>query len=62
MKNCLYERRSFALAKDNMTKISFRINTEEKEALMKFAEENDLTVSQIIRRAVKLFLEQSKDE
>lgn len=56
------ERRSFALAKDDMTKISFRINTEEKEALMKFAKENDLTVSQIIRRAVKLFLEQSKNE
>ena len=45
-----------------MTKISFRINTEEKEALMNFAEENDLTVSQIIRRAVKLFLEQSENE
>lgn len=56
------QRRYFILAKSDMTKVSFRINTEEKEALMKYAEENDLTISQIIRRAVKLFLEKNETE
>lgn len=51
-----------SLAKDDMTKVSFRISIEEKEWLMKFAEENDLTISQIIRRAVKQFLENSKED
>ena len=51
-----------SLAKDDMTKISFRISIGEKEALMEFADENDLTVSQIIRRAVKQFLENVKEE
>ena len=45
-----------------MTKISFRISIDEKEMLMKFAENNDLTISQIIRRAVKQFLENAEKE
>lgn len=45
-----------------MTKISFRISIDEKEALMEFAENNDLTISQIIRRAVKQFLEKVDEE
>ena len=50
------------MAKDDMTKISFRISIDEKEALMEFAENNDLTISQIIRRAVKQFLEKVEEE
>ena len=45
-----------------MTKISFRISIDEKEELLKFAEINDLTISQIIRRAVKQFLEKAEEE
>ena len=35
-----------------------------KNKLTKFAEENDLTISQIIRRSVKMFLDsqEAKDE
>lgn len=43
--------------RDDMTKVSFRISIEEKNILMKYAEENDLTISQVIRRSVKKFLE-----
>lgn len=50
------------MAKDDMTKISFRISIDEKEELLKFAEINDLTISQIIRRAVKQFLEKVDEE
>ena len=49
------------MANDEMTKISFRISTDEKETLMQYAEENDLTVSQIIRRAVKLYLQTNEE-
>lgn len=45
-----------------MTKISFRISNEEKEQLIEFAAENDLTISQVIRRAVKLYLKQNETE
>ena len=45
-----------------MTKISFRISIDEKEELLKFAEINDLTISQISRRAVKQFLEKIDEE
>ena len=38
-----------------MTTISIRIDETEKEALQKFAKEHDLTVSQVIRRAIKDF-------
>ena len=39
-----------------MTTISIRINETEKEALQNYAREHDLSVSQIIRRAIKDFL------
>lgn len=38
-------------------KITVNFSEEEKEKLKKYAEENDLTVSQVIRRACKEFLE-----
>lgn len=37
-------------------KITVNFSEEEKEKLKKYAEENDLTVSQVIRRACKEFL------
>ena len=42
--------------KDN-TNITVRRSVEEKEALLKYAEEQDLTMSQVVRRALKEFLE-----
>ena len=40
-----------------MSTISIRIPDEEKEAIMKYAKENDLSMSQVIRKAVKEFLD-----
>ena len=39
-----------------MTPSSMRIEETEKEALQKFAKEHDLTISQVVRRAIKDFL------
>ena len=39
-----------------MTTISIRIDEEMKEALNKYAEANDLSMSQVIRKAIKDFL------
>lgn len=45
--------------KDN-TNITVRLSTEEKEALLNYANEQDLTMSQVVRRALKEFLEKSE--
>ena len=45
--------------KDN-TNITVRLSVEEKEALLKYAEEQDLTMSQVVRRALKEFLEKKQ--
>ena len=39
-----------------MTTISVRISEEEKEKLEQFAKEEDLTMSQVIRKALKEYL------
>lgn len=39
-----------------MASISIRLSEEEKERLQKIAREQDLTLSQLIRRAIKEFL------
>ena len=39
-----------------MATISIRIDEEMKEALNKYAEANDLSMSQVIRKAIKDFL------
>ncbi|MBO5730289.1 MAG: CopG family transcriptional regulator [Treponema sp.] len=39
-----------------MATITIRIDETEKEALQKIAKENDMSVSQIVRRAIKEFL------
>ena len=43
-----------------MTSISIRIDESEKEAIQKCAKDNDLTVSQVIRRAIKEFLKEEE--
>lgn len=39
-----------------MTSITIRISTEEKEKIELLAKENDLTLSQVVRKAIKEFL------
>ena len=41
-----------------MTTVSIRINETEKEALQEFAKEHDLSVSQVVRRAIRVFIEE----
>lgn len=63
-RNCIFSwKGGFIMARrDDMTKVSFRVSIDEKNKLTKFAEENDLTISQIIRRSVKMFLDSQKAE
>ena len=44
-----------------MAMLSIRIEDNDKEALQKYANENDLSVSQVIRKAIKEFLNKEKD-
>lgn len=43
-----------------MATISIRIEETEKEALQQFAQENDLSVSQVVRKAIKEFLKMNE--
>ena len=43
------------------TTITIRLDENEKERLKEFAQEQDLTVSQIIRKAIKDFLTKQED-
>ena len=44
-----------------MAILSIRIEDNDKEALQKYANENDLSVSQVIRKAIKEFLNKEKE-
>jgi predicted transcriptional regulator len=44
-----------------MTTISIRIEEDEKEQLQDYAKEHDLTLSQVIRRAIRDFLAAKED-
>ena len=44
-----------------MAMLSIRIEDNDKEALQKYANENDLSVSQVIRKAIKEFLNKDKE-
>ena len=44
-----------------MAMLSIRIEDNDKEALQKYANENDLRVSQVIRKAIKEFLNIEKE-
>lgn len=45
-----------------MATISIRLSEEEKEAIQKYADQEDLSMSQVVRKAVKLFLSQINKE
>ena len=51
----IYTEGGYVMA-DEMGKMSIRIDLEDKEALAKYAKENDLTMSQLLRRMIKEFL------
>ena len=44
------------------TTITVRIDENEKEVLQKIAEEQDLTLSQVVRRAIKEFIKNTTSE
>lgn len=44
-----------------MATLSIRIEDNDKEALQRYANENDLSVSQVIRKAIKEFLNKEKE-
>ena len=44
-----------------MAILSIRIEDNDKEALQKYANENDLSVSQVIRKAIKEFLNKERE-
>lgn len=44
-----------------MATLSIRIEDNDKEALQRYASENDLSVSQVIRKAIKEFLNKKKE-
>lgn len=47
---------------NEMGKMSIRIDAEDKAALAVYAKENDLTMSQVIRRIIKDFLNNLHEE
>ncbi len=48
------------MAKDEFTSVGFKLTLEEKKKLEEYAKANDLNISQVMRRALKEFLQ--KDE
>lgn len=44
-----------------MTTISVRLEDSEKEQLKKYADENDLSMSQVIRKAIKELIQNNKE-
>lgn len=45
-----------------MVRITVQVEDSLKDAIAKYAEENDMSVSQAVRKAINLLLAQSKDK
>ena len=45
-----------------MTTITIRLEESEKQAIAEYAETNDLSMSQVVRRALKEYLAKPKEE
>lgn len=45
-----------------MTTITIRLEETEKQAIAQYANENDLSMSQVVRRAVKEYLAKQEDK
>jgi predicted DNA-binding protein len=50
------------MADNKLLQVAARITSEEKERLAQYCEDNDLTMSQVIRKAVKEYLEDHKED
>ncbi len=46
---------------EEMTTLSLRLSKDEKEAIMQYAQEHDLSMSQVIRKAVKDLLDKEEE-
>ena len=44
-----------------MTTITIRLDETEKQAIAQYADENDLSMSQVVRRALKLFFAEEQE-
>lgn len=44
------------MAKEKYSTVSVRITAEEKEAILAYCDANDMSMSQVIRKAVKQYL------
>jgi len=47
---------------EQLVKMSLRIPEEEKEAISEYAKAHDLSMSQVIRKAIKEFLNKEKEK
>lgn len=47
---------------EEMTTMSLRLSKDEKEAVAQYAQENDLSMSQVIRKAIKDLLYNKEEE
>lgn len=47
---------------EKQEKIAFRVSAEEKQALAAIAKREDLSLSQVVRKACKEFLDRQKQE
>ena len=52
----LYIFSNLNMAKENISTVSVRLTIEEKTELIQYCEDNDLTMSQVIRKAIKEYL------
>lgn len=50
------------MAGNKTFQIAARVTEQEKDALVDFCEKSELTVAQVIRKAVKEYLEKHKEE
>ena len=50
------------MAANKSFQLSTRFTEEERNALVKYSEENDMPIAQIIRKAVREYLQSQKDK
>ena len=50
------------MANNKLLQVAARITEEEKQRLVEYCEKNELNMSQVIRKAIKDYLEQQKKD
>lgn len=50
------------MAANKTFQVAARVTEEEKDALIKYCEDNDMPMAQVIRKAIKEYLEKHKEE